>query len=61
MGASRLLVRWTERMSPLLRSSPAEEIAIWLFARGGVALAFFMRTPSVGGGDAPRFDMSGEC
>jgi hypothetical protein len=44
-------------MSPLVRSSPDEEMAIWLFARGGVALAFLMRTPSEGGGDAPRFAM----
>lgn len=45
-------------MSPLVRSSLPDEIAIWLLARGGVALAFLMRTPSVGGGEAPRFDMS---
>jgi len=55
IGASRLLVRWTVLMSPLLRSSFDEEMAIWLDG-GGVALAFFIKVPSKGG-EGPRFDI----
>jgi hypothetical protein len=55
IGASRLLVRWTVLTSPLLLSSPEEEIAIWLDG-GGVALALFTRVPSRGG-EGPRFDI----
>jgi hypothetical protein len=55
MGASRLLVRATVRMRPLLRSSPADEMAIW-FVGGGVAFARLMIMP-LDGGDALLFDM----
>ena len=54
MGASKLLVRWTVRMRPLLRSSLDDEIAIW-FVGGGVARAFFTSAPL--GGEALRFDI----
>lgn len=57
IGASRPLVRWTVLMSPLLRSSPDEEIRIWLDG-GGVALALFTTVPSRGG-EGPRFDILG--
>lgn len=53
MGASKLLVRFTVRMSPF--SFVPEEIAIWLVG-GGVARALLMSVPS-GGGDPPRLDM----
>lgn len=58
IGASRLLVRWTVLMRPLLRSSPVEEIAIWVFAGGGVSLARFITVPWRVGGEALRFDIS---
>lgn len=48
-------MRATVRMSPLLRSSPADEMAIW-FVGGGVAFARWMMMPPVGG-DALLFDM----
>lgn len=55
IGASRLLVRWTVLISPLLRSSFDEEITI-LLDGGGVAFALFTRAPSRGG-ESPRFDI----
>jgi len=55
MGASRLLVLCTVRISPLFLSSFDDEIAIWLDG-GGVALARFTRAPP-GVGEGPLFDM----
>jgi len=55
MGASKLLVRWTVRIRPLLRSSLDDEIAIW-FVGGGVARARFISAPV--GGEALRFDIA---
>lgn len=55
IGASRLLVLWTVRISPLLRSSFVEDIAIWLLG-GGVALALLTSTPPAEG-DSDRLDI----
>ena len=58
MGASKLLVRWTDRMRPFL-SSPAEEMISWLDG-GSPDFARLMRPPVPGampmGGDG-RLDI----
>ena len=58
IGASRLLVLWTVRISPLFRSSFAEDIAIWLLG-GGVALAL-LTTAAPSDGDSDRLDIFSE-
>lgn len=55
IGASRLLVLGTVRISPLFRSSFVEDIAIWLLG-GGVALALLTSAPP-GDGDSDRLDI----
>ena len=55
MGASRLLVRATVLISPLFRSSFADEMAIWVEG-GGVALARLISAPPALG-DEGRFDI----
>lgn len=55
MGASRLLVRATVRISPLFRSSFAEEMAIWVEG-GGVAFARLISAPLALGEDG-RLDI----
>ena len=55
IGASRLLVLWTVRISPLFRSSFVEDIAIWLLG-GGVALALLISAPPADG-DSDRLDI----
>ena len=55
IGASRLLVLWTVRISPLFRSSFVEDMAIWLLG-GGVALALLTSAPPADG-DSDRLDI----